>query len=67
MDPQHAAPHARSFIDTLTKLRYGQATEDLTKELHQLPCAVNRTDPRQLQLPLRAVPDDQPIREVTHG
>ncbi len=37
------APKARSFLDTLTKLRYGQAVEDLTTELHQLLCAVNRT------------------------
>lgn len=117
------APKARSFIDTLTKLRYGQCVDDLTTELHQLLCAVNRTgrggsltltikvkpvdkgvsvekvqisddinvktpkpergstfmfldaqnnptpnDPRQPQLPLRAVADTtQPIREVSNG
>lgn len=43
MADNDTAPKARSFLDTLTRLRYGQCVEDLTTELHQLLCAVNRT------------------------
>jgi hypothetical protein len=123
MSTEPTAPAARSFTDTLAKLRYGQTIEDLTSEFHSLLCAVNRTgragsltlkisvkpidkgpsveriemrdditlklpkpergatflfldsannpqtsDPRQPQLPLRAVPANSEIREVSnHG
>ncbi len=42
-DETAPAPKPRSFLDTLTKLRYGECLENLTTELHQLLCAVNRT------------------------
>jgi hypothetical protein len=43
MNTDPTAPKARSFLDTLTKLRYGECVENLTQEMHQLLCAVNRT------------------------
>jgi hypothetical protein len=54
------APKARSFVDTLAKLRYGQCVEDLTTELHQLLCAVNRTGRAgKLTLTIKVKPVDK--------